>query len=307
MIGIDGTTLTASDTELMQTVKPGGIILFSKNIQTATQTRALISAIQAAAASYSPYPLFIAVDEEGGVVSRIPWITEKIGESAIENTSTAYLVAQSRAKQLRELGITVNLAPVLDFATATDFLYNRTFQKSYDVDGALAAAMVEGARSAGIASTLKHFPGYVGIPGNPELKLASVAVPEIRQFQIAANAAPTFIMVANVLYPTLDPRFAFPVSPTDVQYLKSNVPGNYLIMSDDLSDPVMRATYGISNDVVMAMNAGVDIELVAGWEPNDIMSAYNALVAAVDDGTISRQTIDAEYAKVLAAQKSLVR
>lgn len=307
MIGIPSSTLSSAEKAVLEKIKPGGIILFGKNIVNKTQLKKLVNDLQTTAATYSHYPLLIAVDEEGGPVSRIRWIPNDIGEAQIADATEAYAVSAARAKELRDVGINVNLAPVLDAAGKTDFLYNRTFQKSPASAGELGAAIVKGQEDKGILSTIKHFPGYVGMSYDPESKLASVAVPPYEQFKTALAAHPDFIMTANVIYPSIDPALPFVLSPKAIQYVKMNLPGDYLIMSDDLGDPIMQKKFGIGPATVMATNAGVDVLLVAGWKfPDDALAAYRALTAAATNETISQETIAQHLAKIEAVKKRLV-
>jgi beta-N-acetylhexosaminidase len=303
LIGFEGTTVTSELEQLFATVHPGGVILFGRNIQDEAQLEQLVEGLQELARADSGKPLFIAVDQEGGEIVRIDWLGDELPQSQVDDPAQAYDLALARGRGLAGLGINLNLAPVLDMGVPGDFLtrYGRTFPGSAQEVGELGKSAISGQRDGGVLSTAKHFPGYGGITYDPENeKLAVVPdLPEISQFQVAAEADPEFVMTANVVYQSLDPELPFTLSPTCIAYLKTNVSGDYLVVSDDLATKVLKETYGLEGTVTRAAQAGVDVLLISGHEAGDVQAAFAALTGAVRSGTISEEQIDERVTRIL--------
>lgn len=299
IVGIDGKSITPEINELFQDIPPGGIILFSKNIESENQTKNLINELQNLSQESVGLPLFIATDQEGGLVSRISFLKEQTAQSEIEDESQAFQVGLERGKELKALGFNLNLAPVLDQLKPGDFLYQRSFQKDAQTSGKLGRAIVEGQKRAGILSAIKHFPGYAGINFNPEEQLSRLQkVPEISQFQEAVKANPEFVMVGNSIIAELDALKRFLFSENGINFLKENLPGDYLIITDDLSQNVFLQKFAIKDIVTAPINAGVDVLLFTDFR-EDPRKALIAFLEAVDEGIISQQKIDQLVLKVI--------
>jgi beta-N-acetylhexosaminidase len=303
LVGFEGTAVTPEIEQLFATVHPGGVILFGRNIEGEAQLTQLIGDLQALAGADSGQPLFIAVDQEGGEITRVGWLGDDTPQSRITDPGQAHDLALARAQGLKGLGINLNLAPVLDMGTQGDFLtrYGRTFPGGPQEVGTLASSVISGQRDGGVLSTAKHFPGYGGITYDPENdKLAVMPdTPEYSQFQVAAAANPEFIMTANVIYSALDPDLPFTLSPAGIAFLRQNVSGDYLVISDDLATKVLKEAYGLGGTVTRAAGAGVDVLLISGHEAGDAQAAFTALLEAVRDGDISEEEIDERVLKVL--------
>ena len=135
LIGFEGKTLTPQLENLIKTIQPGGILLLSRNIEGEEQLKKLISDIQSVSLAQTGLPLFVAVDQEGGPVSRIQFLKELTPQAEVKDASHAYEVGLGRGKELKNLGINLNLAPVLDMTRPDDFLFERSFQKSAEITG----------------------------------------------------------------------------------------------------------------------------------------------------------------------------
>ena len=268
IVGIDGVKLTPELDKFMKTAHPGGIVLFKKNIENAVQTEKLIQDLQKISLAEIGLPLFIAIDQEGGAVSRIDFAKEKTSQSEIENADQAYNVGLERGKELKELGVNLNLAPVLDSSERpTDFLYERSFQKNQEELVSSAKALILGQKTAGILTAIKHFPGYGGIFPNPEKNLNILAhLPEISQFQAVMEANPSLIMVASVVYPIIEDNLPFAFSENGIAFLKNKLGDGPLVITDDLSQDVFSKNFSLKERTTMPLAAGVDILLFSNWE-----------------------------------------
>jgi beta-N-acetylhexosaminidase len=309
MIGFEGTTLTPDLQELIRTIRPCGVILFGRNITDAAQLRQLTGDLQEFALQETGNRLLIAVDQEGGQVVRLPWLDDRVSQAGISDAGLAYDIGLTRGRAMAELGINLNLAPVLDMAQPGDFLtrYGRVFPGNPEQVGELGKSLIAGQKDGGILSTAKHFPGYVGISFDPELERLAVLpeVPEISQFIAAADAQPELVMTANVIYRDIDPNLPLSLSPAGISFLHSQLPGEYLVITDDLATKVLKEAYTLERAVISAAQAGVDILLVSGHDAGDQMAAYNALSRALQDGELSQEQVERAVARIATLLKGL--
>jgi beta-N-acetylhexosaminidase len=302
LIGFEGKTLTPGLESLLKTVRPGGVLLLSRNIENESQLKKLIKDLQKISLENSGFPLFIAIDQEGKPLSRIKWLSEQTSQSKIRSREEAYQVGFNRGKELKNLGINLNLAPVLDITGAADFLYNRSFQKSPEETGILAKALISGQKTAGIFTAIKHFPGYGGISFNPEREglPTLLKIPEISQFKTSLEAKPEMIMTSNVIYQEIDAEFPLALSQKGIQFLKDGLGNDFLVISDDFSSPVLKNEFSLKNTVISAAKAGVNVLTVAGFdEPRDPLRAFNFLLEAKKNNEISEEKINQSVSKII--------
>jgi beta-N-acetylhexosaminidase len=310
LIGFEGKKMTPQLENLIKTIHPGGVLLLSRNIDDEVQLKKLTADLQETALADTGLPLFVAADQEGEPLSRVKFLSEKTPQSEIRNEAEAFEVGLNRGKELESLGINLNLAPVLDAVEPNDFLFERSFQKDAGETGELAKALISGQRMAGILTAIKHFPGYAGISFNPErVKLPVLSdIPQISQFEKALEAQPEMVMTANVIYGPIDGNFPFTLSAKGIQFLKNELGDNFLIISDDLSSPVLKKEISLKNTVVSAVKSGINILIVAGFdEPQDPLSAFNFLADEAKNGQISRETINESVLKIIELKQKMIR
>lgn len=300
LIGFEGTTVTPSLESLIKRLRPGGVLLLSKNIENPEQLKKLIEGLQRTSLKYSQLPLFIAIDQEGGSISRLDFGTEKTSQSAIQTTTEAYQVGRRRAVELRNLGINLNLSPVLDTAIPSDFLFDRTFQAERAESGYLAKALIEGQKDAGLLSTLKHFPGYGNISFNPEARLAVVdEFPDISSFVFALPAEPEFMLISNVVYPTFD-KDPFSFSSEGVALIRS-MGFEGIILTDDLAQPSLLDNYTLSDIVVSPLVAGVDMALFS--KEDYALAAFDLLMEEAAENARTKTIVENRARKIVEFKK----
>lgn len=310
IIGFEGRVMTPQLENLIKTVHPGGVLLLSRNIENETQLKKLIEDLQKISLLDTGLPLFITVDQEGDPMSQIKFLNEKTSQFEIKNTEQAYKVGFNRGKELKNLGINLNLAPVLDITQFGDFLFERSFQKDTERTGELAKAIISGQKAVGILTAIKHFPGYGQIPFNPErVKLPTLSkIPEISQFKKALESQPEIIMTANVVYKEIDPIFPFSLSIKAIQFLKEELNDDFLVISDDLSSPVLKKEFSLKNTVILALQAGVDILIIAGFDDSkDPIKAFNFLLEAAKKSEISETRINQSVLKIIKLKQNLLK
>lgn len=287
----------------------GGIALFSRNITSAEQLPMFISDLQ----SSSKYPLFIAVDEEGGRVARIAnsdffnvasyKSMEDIGKSG--DASKAEEVGRQIGLYLKELGFNLDFAPVADTNTNPQNIV--IGDRSYGSDPALVARMVsaqlDGMHDSGIMGTLKHFPGhgdtkddthsgYVSIEKTwDELKECEL-VPFITALPKADMVMVSHITAVNVTSDKL------PTSMSETMItgkLRNELGYDGVIITDAMAMGAVADNYTSAEAAVTAVKAGVDIVLM----PQNLDEAFNGVINAVTDGEISMARLDESVMRIL--------
>lgn len=287
----------------------GGIALFSRNITSAEQLPMFISDLQ----SSSKYPLFIAVDEEGGRVARIAnsdffnvasyKSMEDIGKAG--DASKAEEVGRQIGLYLKELGFNLDFAPVADTNTNPQNIV--IGDRSYGSDPALVARMVsaqlDGMHDRGIMGTLKHFPGhgdtkddthsgYVSIEKTwDELKECEL-VPFITALPKADMVMVSHITAVNVTSDKL------PTSMSETMIngkLRNELGYDGVIITDAMAMGAVADNYTSAEAAVTAVKAGVDIVLM----PQNLDEAFNGVMNAVTDGEISMARLDESVMRIL--------
>jgi beta-N-acetylhexosaminidase len=290
----------------------GGIIYFtwSGNLDNPAQIAGLSNGLQQAAMSQPvPVPLEISTDQEGGIVNRIgaPAAISP-GNMAIGATFSPGMARQAAAvtgQQLRAMGINVDNAPVVDVntnpANTTDG--TRSFGDDPDAVATFAAASVSGFQHAGISAVAKHFPGLGDTTVNTDLGVAvsnetrqQIFTRDIPPFRAAIQRGAGMVMAGHVIVPALDPsnRPASLSEPIVTGILRRQLGFSGVVITDSLS---AGALAGIPADQVIldAIQAGDDQLLM----PEDLASAEQTVMTAVQQGTISEQRLDASVARIL--------
>lgn len=307
IVGFEGKEISPQLEEFIKKYKPGGVLLLSKNIESQEQLKNLISGLQEISLKETGLPLFIAVDQEGKSLARIGFLSEKTDQSEIKNTDEAYQVGLKRGEELKELGVNLNLAPVLDIASSGDFLFARSFQKPAGETGELAKSLISGQKAAGILTAMKHFPGYDGISSSPEEELGTLSkVPEISQFKKAAEANPEIIMTSNLIYQQIDSSLPFPLSAKAIRYLKDILGQKILTASDDLDQNSLLEKFSLKDIVKKPVEAGVDILIFSGYRLPAEKGLDEALQAAKNK-EISLEKIDKAFLRITQLKKALLK
>lgn len=304
MVGIDGTTVDEKTEAMIKEIHPGGVLLLGKNIQSEDQLKKMTSDLQSIALKDSNLPLFIAVDQEGGQINRIGFLQENTPEKDIDDKDEAYQVGLKRGQELKQLGINLNLSPLLDSASQGDFIFDRTFQKDESQAAQLAQGLIEGQKAAGILSCIKHFPGYTGASFNPEDDLYDRnSLPEIGQFKEAMESSPEFVMTSNVVYENLG-DLPFPFLRSGIDFLKDQLGDTPLVLTDDLDQYSLLNNYSLEDVITKPLNAGVDMMIFSGWRlPSE--QGVSTLLSAVKDGKVSQEVIDRAVERIIEIKQKI--
>jgi beta-N-acetylhexosaminidase len=281
--GCQGTTLAREEIVFFRDASPFGFILFARNCESPVQVRALTDALRNAAGSEVP----ILIDQEGGRVARLKpphWrarpparrfgdLYEQNPESARE---AAYLCARAIAHELKDVGVNVNCAPVLDVPVmgAHDIIGDRAYAMDPSIVTELGRVTIDGYLDGGVLPIVKHVPGHGRALADSHLALPRVdaskdalSTHDFVTFR-SLNQAP-IAMTAHVVYEAIDPKRPATTSPRVVlNIIRREIGFDGLLISDDLS---MAALEGpLASRAKQAYLAGCDIVLHCNGELHEM-------------------------------------
>jgi beta-N-acetylhexosaminidase len=317
MAGMDNKNYLSGDMKLiLREIPPGAIVFFKYNLNTGKdEVRSFLKDCSELTFAVSGLTPFLAVDHEGGLVHRFGPEVEKLPaaasflELAGEEGREAVLDFMEEsvhlsAVEIRDLGITMNLAPVAEVLRDDNraFLETRSYGPDPDFTEAAAAAFVRGMDAAGVACVVKHFPGNSGDDphsGTAILTADRAALDEmVKPFAgVIRSARPAALMVSHVTVPALDPGRNASLSPAVIGWIRElGFPG--IILADDFSMGAVAST-GLSPEdaAVEALNAGAD--MIMTW-PRSTAAVYGAILNALEEGRLSRQRLREAVEHILA-------
>lgn len=323
MAGFTGLEPPAEILDLIQRHAISGVILFSRNVHDAEQVAALTRSLQDAARSAGHrHPLLMAIDQEHGIVQRLAGICTQfpgaMGLGASGSEELAYRVAEATGRELRALGITMNLAPVADVNNnpANPVIGVRSFGEDPQKVARLVAATVRGYRAAGVISSLKHFPGHGDTAVDSHLALPSVPhtlerleAVELPPFRSGIEAGAEGVMIAHVALPQLMGSDGLPatVSPEVVTgLLRQRLGFKGVILTDCMEMDAIVKTTGTERAAVLALVAGMDLVLISHTYSRQIGSIAAAR-EALASGELRRETVRHAVERVQRLRASALR
>ncbi|MEW8994261.1 beta-N-acetylhexosaminidase [Clostridium sp.] len=317
IVGFDGYDVDDNIINLIKNKKVGGVILFGKNINTVNQTKKLIGSLNELN-SKNKFKLFISVDEEGGIVSRIP---KEIGqfESAWDvgvagDLNYAFEHGKAIGETIKSLGFNLDFAPVLDVNSNPNnpVIGIRAFSDDPEIVKKMGTEVYKGLRSTGILGVGKHFPGHgdtevdshVGVPvinkSIEELKNL-----ELIPFKYAIDNGLDMIMVSHLYLPQLDKKYVASVSKNIVtKLLREDLGFNGVIVTDDMIMEGVKGKYPTNESAVKAIEAGDDLIIVSAGI-HDQNSAIDGVMEAVRNGIISEKRINESVYRILKIKNDL--
>ena len=306
----DGVTqVTDAMRETLQQYPVGGICQFGKNIESPSQLAHFNKDLQAASAT----PLFITVDEEGGMVARLanndafdlPRYASAATVGASGDPENARAMGQTIGGYLKTYGFNMDFAPDADVNTNPDnpVIGTRAFSSEPQTAADLVGGACAGFADAGIACTLKHFPGHGDTSEDTHVGTVTLnkTLDDLRSCELVpfaqnVNNAP-LIMAAHITVPQVTgddtPASLSSVMLTDL--LRGELGYQGLIVTDSLAMQAITDVYTPGQAAVKALQAGADLLLM----PNGLADAYTAVLEAVQDGTIPQQRLDESVQRIL--------
>ena len=305
--GLKGYEIDSDVTSLIQDSKVGGVILFAKNIKDSTQLATITNSIKNL--SNPEIPPIIAIDEEGGMVTRMP--------SDIESMPSAYSIAQTGStdlcyqsgeiigKQLNALGLSTGFSPVLDIWSNPDnmIISSRAYGTTPEDVSTYATQVMLGLKSQEVIPVGKHFPGHGDTLDDSHYSLPVITKTkselesyEFIPFKTAIDNGIPAIMVGHLLCTDIDSTYPASLSKTMVTgILKTELGFNGVVFTDDLTMDAIDNQYSVEDAGVMALNADCDMLLVCHGYDN-ATNTINNIISAVENGTLSESRLnDAVY------------
>jgi beta-N-acetylhexosaminidase len=305
----------------------GGVVLFDRdlalgkperNIRSPLQIKALTSALQAAA----PVPLWIAVDQEGGQVTRLKEAhgfpatvsARQLGQADDARLTADY--ATRSAAAMAACGINLNFAPLVDLDTNPENpiigRYGRSFSADADTVIRHALAVIQGHRRHGVGCVLKHFPGHGSSRQDSHLGVTDVSDTwqenELRPYrELIARGRADAIMTAHIFNRRLDPEFPATLSKkTIAKLLRREMHFKGIVISDDMDMKAIRDEFGRETALELALNAGIDIILIANnrfYDPDIAVKTQEMILALVAAKRVSVARVEQACRRIMELKR----
>ncbi|WP_069130377.1 glycoside hydrolase family 3 protein [Rhodohalobacter halophilus] len=331
MVGFKGFAITDTSHIVrdIQEYHTGGVILFDYDVPTSTANRNIESPEQVRVLNQrlqelADYPLFLAVDQEGGRVARLKPVRNFLNHVSAEylgnldNPDSTKFYANSMSEQLKDLGFNVNFAPVVDLNTNPDNPVIGKLERSFGEDPELvtrhAAIFLEEFEQNGVVGVLKHFPGHGSAWNDSHVGMADVTdtwdESELEPYQNLIGSGRQFaIMTAHVFNENLDPEFPATLSSAvQTNLLRNRLGFEGVLFSDDMQMDAIRSFYGLETAIKQAIYAGVDV-LVFGnnsvYDPGIVPKAVEIIKSLLESGEITEERINRSYNRIMRLKNSL--
>ena len=293
MVGFDGTGLDEYLKFLIGQIKAGGIILFAVNLETPDQIKDLCFAVQDYAKQCGQPPLFIAIDQEGGQVARLKApFTQFPGNPHMRHEADAKHFAEVTAAELNQVGINMNMAPVMDVAPADidSIMAKRAFGGDPDWVSRLGLIVIEHLQRNNIMAVAKHFPGigrtildsHLDLPAL-ENDLTAIERFDLIPFQACIQHGVSGIMLSHIFYPQLDDQWPASLSKyiaNDLLRRRMGYAG--LVLTDDLDMGAITKHFKIQISIQQILAADIDLALICHKSPS-IEIAFEQIVKEITD------------------------
>lgn len=320
IIGFDGADLDAGLNKMITDFHVGGVILFARNVESPGQVARLNSKLQQAAIQSGHPGLFIAIDQEGGRVTRLTadkGFTEfpsAMALAASTNPENAKAIAQAIAIEMRTVGLNIDFAPVLDVNNnpANPVIGLRSFSSDPAIVAEFGIAYMKGLQESGVLAFGKHFPGHgdtavdshINLPVVPH-DMQRLQMVELLPFQAAIDAGVAGIMSAHVTFPAIDstPRLAASLStPVLTGLLRQQMGFQGLLVTDSLEmGALAQSGYPAPKAAALALQAGADL-LLFNRDHKMHQEAHALVVEWVKSGKIPLARLDKALRRVLQAK-----
>jgi len=287
IIGLPGKTLSDADRAWLAAPQVSGVILFTRNFESRDQVTALIDDIR----NERPEPFLLCVDQEGGPVqrfragfTRLPPLL-RIGELYASDPRSAIARAEEHAwlmaSEMRSIGIDLSFAPVTDLARGNRAIGERAFSADPQVVSELVQAYLRGMRLAGMAATVKHFPGHGSVAEDTHFDAAidprsldELRATDLLPFADAVAAGAEAVMMAHVTYPEVDARAAGYSRVWIQDILRTEFGFRGVVIGDDIGMAAAESIGDIGARIQAHLLAGCDLLLACN--PSIVGEAISA-------------------------------
>ena len=321
MVGFKGDSVTDSSdaARYVRDLKVGGIILFdvdltgtakigSRNITSKERLTKMTADLQ----RYAGGNLLIAIDQEGGMVRRLrpeygysqTVSQEYLGKINSRDTTMKY--AERMAKEIKESGVNVNLAPLIDVNVNPECPVIGALHRSYSSDTAIvsnnAKWSIEAHHRNGVLCAVKHFPGHGSSASDSHYGLTDVTDTwqsyELAPFrELISSGKADMVMTAHIFQRNLDPEYLATLSKKIIDgVLRKQLGFEGVVLTDDMYMQGIIDNYKVEDAIVLAINAGADIlvmgnNISTGYEPERPFHIVDMIVRAVKEGRIDQQRL----------------
>ena len=314
VVGFEGSTVPASVRRMIRTGRLAGVILFADNLPSRTAARRLVRVLQAVPRPPGLRdPLLVMTDQEGGLVKRLGG-APAVSAREMGERGGAYSRRQGArtARNLRDVGVNVNLAPVLDVARAGGVIAetDRAFGSTAARVDATAIPFARSMQRAGVAATAKHFPGLGAARLNTDFAVQRIDLPrrvirgyDLRPFGRFVSAGGDLVMMSSAIYPAYSERPAAFSRALATRELRGRLGFRGVSVTDALESVAVRDFGGAAKAARAAVRAGVDLLLFT--QPEAGAAAHSALVASLRGRDLSRADFEPSVDRVLRLRRRL--
>ncbi len=313
-IGLPGTEFDDETRALVEYVKPGGVIIFGRNVAGPEQLRTLLDSVR----EIVPTPPLFGIDQEGGLVDRLRRIFTPMPSARTirqhGDLAAARMLGRITGEVLRMLGFNINFAPVMSIMTEdrdllSNGLYSRSFGRSPGEVLGYTTVYMRGLQGSGLLGCLKHFPGIGAgeVDSHEEMPVVRLShdaliaqdlAPYIELFQRRDDRV-RCVMVSHGGFPNIDIKEETTgglIEPASLNYnivtrlLREELGYKHLVVTDDLEMGAIARHCEIEDAAVRATLAGEDMCLICAT-PDTIKRGYDGLLAAAKSGALSQARI----------------
>jgi beta-N-acetylhexosaminidase len=303
MVGFEGTGLNEDLKDLIHRLKIGGIILFAGNLKSPDQIKQLCRSIQDYAKLCQQPPLFIAVDQEGGQVARLQEpFTIFPGNPHMKSEEDAVHFAEITAAELNQVGINMNMAPVMDVSPegSGSIMAERTFGDNPTWVSRLGVRVIEHLQLNNIMAVAKHFPGIgrTTLDSHMNMPVLHDDLPMMAKFDLIPFAAGiqngvSGVMLSHIFYTKLDPQWPASLSPQIAKNLLRKQMGfDGLVLTDDLDMGAISKHFDIHTAIHQILAADIDLTLICHKGPNIEIAFEKILKEMTDSPEIKKRGLE---------------
>ena len=307
MVGFDGSIAPPHILQWLADGRIGGVYLFARNIESPAQVKRLVESCRQAA----KHPILIGIDQEGGIVARLrEGFSESPGAMALaasRDPSLAEDIAYMMGCELAALGINWNLAPVADLVYNKDnpSVSTRSCGADPHLVSKFVTAQIKGFQRAGLAATVKHFPGLGNTVIDTHDAIAKVegsldylAEKDLIPFRKAIDDGVACVMLTHVMFEEFDDTYPATMSPRLVTgLLREELQYDGAVCTDCMEMKAITDAWSAGESAVLSVLAGVDLPLFSHTRERQT-AAYEAVLQAAESGRISVERIDQSVERI---------
>lgn len=300
MVGFDGTQLDDTLKFYIDRIKIGGIILFARNLGSPGEIHELCRQAQTYARTCGQPDLFVGIDQEGGAVARLkPPFTQFDGNPSIVTEQDAVHFALTTAGELKQIGVNMNMAPVLDVPPdkGESVMQSRAFGRDPAHVARMGAKVIEKFQQSRIMAVAKHFPGIgrTVLDSHMDLPELDTGIEELERrdmmpFQKAIDIGVAGIMLSHIRYRSIDSQWPASLSPlTAEDLLRRKMRFEGLVLTDDLDMGAIAKHFALQDIVRQCLDASVDVMLICHPGPKIEKAFDHILKLHNEDEALARK------------------